>query len=83
MPDTLVQEITNDLNDTVKRALRRLTVEARSAQETAEALTHDASVKGRRAMRLARREIRHHPAAAIAIGAALGGLATFLLTRRS
>jgi ElaB/YqjD/DUF883 family membrane-anchored ribosome-binding protein len=83
MPDTLVQEITNDLNDTVKRALRRLTVEARSAHDAAEALTHDASAKGRRAMRLARREIRHHPGAAIAFGAALGGLATFLLTRRS
>jgi ElaB/YqjD/DUF883 family membrane-anchored ribosome-binding protein len=83
MTDTLVQEITNDLNDTVKRALRRLTVEARSASDLAETLTHDASAKSRRAMRIARREIRHHPAAAIALGAALGGLATFLLTRRS
>jgi ElaB/YqjD/DUF883 family membrane-anchored ribosome-binding protein len=82
MPDTLVQEITNDLNDTVKRALRRLTVEARSAQDVAENLTHEASAKGRRAMRLARREMKHHPVAAIALGAALGGLTTFLLTRR-
>ena len=82
MPDTLVQEITDDMNDTVRRALRRLTLEARSASHLAENLTHEAGARGRKAIRLAGREIRHRPVSAIALGAAVGGLATFLLTRR-
>lgn len=83
MANATVDEITDELNETVKRALRRLTSEARSASHLATALAHDAGSKAHKGADLARQEIRNHPARSVAFGVAVGALATLLLTWRS
>ncbi len=98
MKDPVINEIAEDVSQAVKRALRRVSVEARNFSEDAqhvvektghraahiaEELAHDARVQGKRAAKLASQEVRRHPVAAIAVGAALGAATVWLLSRRN
>lgn len=82
MAQTLAREISEEIENAVKSALRRLTAEAENAQHIAEDLAHEAATRGRRMSRIAVREIKHHPVSSIAVGVAIGAIATLLLTRR-
>ena len=76
-----VEEIGDDINATVKRALERLNVEARSASQLTSEIAQEAGPRARNGAAFARREMRHHPARNVAIGVGFGVLAAVLLTR--
>jgi len=82
MANAIVDEITDELNEAMKRTLHRLTTEARSASHVATDLAHEASSRARKGVDIARQEVRDHPARSIAFGVALGALAMLLLTGR-
>lgn len=64
-----------DARESFDRASREFAHDARE-------LAHDASEQSRRAAILARREIRQHPMAAVAIGAAVGAIIGLLTAPR-
>ena len=82
MANVIVNEITDELNQTVKRALHRLTVEARSASNVATDAARDAGSTAREGASIARHAIRDHPGRSVALGVAIGALAALLLTWR-
>jgi ElaB/YqjD/DUF883 family membrane-anchored ribosome-binding protein len=81
MANALVEEITDDISATIKRALDRLSFEARSASGLTSAIAHEAASKARKRVEFARGVMRDHSARNIAIGVGVGVLATVLLTR--
>lgn len=83
MANALVEEITDDINATVKRAVDRLSAQTHSASALANEIAHEAGSKARKGAEFARREMRDHPARSVAIGLVVGVLATILLTRGS
>jgi ElaB/YqjD/DUF883 family membrane-anchored ribosome-binding protein len=82
MANAIIDEITDELNETVKRAFHRLTAEARSASHLASDLVNEGGARARKGVDVARQEVRDHPARSVAFGVAVGALATLLLTWR-
>lgn len=69
------------VRERVEEARRALEETIHKASEVASDLADEAAVRGRSAARIAVREVREHPMATLAIGAALGVLATALIYR--
>jgi len=80
MANAIVDEITEDLNKSVKRAFNRLAEGAESASHIAHDIAYDAGSKARRSAEVVRREVRDHPVRSIAFGLVVGALTTLLLT---